>query len=79
LKVYFQAGINIVSLTRTAHVSTVTFGGLTNRTFQLEASSDLAATNWTTAGSISGNDYFLSLSETNASTPRFYRLRAALP
>ena len=78
LKVYFQAGINIVSVTRTNEVNTVTFGGLTNstyRTFYLEATSDLASTNWTSVGSISSGDYFLSLSETNASSSRFYRLR----
>jgi hypothetical protein len=75
LKVYFQAGFNIVSLARAGDVNTITFGGMFNRTFDLEANSDLSTTNWTSVGSVPGSDYFLSLSETNAISPRFYRLR----
>ncbi len=75
LHMYFQAGITIVSQTQTNDINTVTFGGLLNRTFHLEANHDLSNTNWTSVGSIAGDDYFLSLTETNASSPRFYRIR----
>lgn len=79
LKVYFQADFNIASVTRTDDVNTVTFGGLVSRTFHLESNSDLSNTNWTSVGSIPGDDYFLSLNETNASSTRFYRLRVTSP
>lgn len=79
LKVYFQAGFNLASITRTGNVTSAQFGGLTNRTFYLEASSDLTSTNWTAVDSIPGNDYFQTLNETNAASARFYRLRVATP
>ena len=79
LSVYYQAGFNIVSISRVGGVATATFGGPTNRIFHLEANSDLATTNWNSVSSIPGNDYFLSLSETNASSPRFYRLEVTTP
>ena len=50
LKVYFQAGFNVASIVRNGQVTTVVFGGLTNRTFFLETNSDLASTNWTSVG-----------------------------
>jgi hypothetical protein len=79
MKVYFQAGFNLASVVRTGNVSTATFGAITNKTFYLEANSDLSNTNWTSINFVAGNDYFLSLNETNASSPRFYRMRITTP
>ena len=79
LKVYFQAGINIVSLSRTGNVNTAIFCATTNKTFYLEANSDLSSTNWTSVNFIAGNVFFLSLSETNVTSPRFYRIRVTTP
>jgi hypothetical protein len=79
MKVYFQAGINLAPIARTGNVSKATFGATTNKTFYLEANGDLSNTNWTGIGSVAGNDYFLSLNETNATSPRFYRIRVTTP
>ena len=79
LKVYFQAGINLASFSRTGNFTTATFGGMANNTFHLEANSDLSTTNWTSVDSIAGSDYFLTLSETNTASQRFYRLRVTSP
>jgi hypothetical protein len=76
LKFYFQAGINIASLSRTGNVASVTFGAAGNRTFHLEYATNLAASAWTPIGSAIGNDSLQTLTEANATDPpRFYRIR----
>jgi hypothetical protein len=76
LEFYFQAGINIASLSRTGSVASVTFGAAGNQTSSLEYSTNLAASAWTPIGSASGNDSLQTLRDANATDPpRFYRIR----
>jgi hypothetical protein len=82
LSVWFQAGINVASLSRTGNVNTVTFGTLANRNFTLEYSTNLAVTNeWTSiSGPIPGDDHLQSLEDADAFVGhRFYRVLMSTP
>lgn len=79
LKVSFQAGINVASITRSANGSAIRFGSLLGRTFYLEANSSLSTTNWNEISSVSGDDHFLTLNDTNNSAAQFYRIRVSNP
>ncbi len=73
---YFQAGLTISSPTKTMNSFTATFGTKLGTTYFVEASTNLASTNWTTlAGPFTGNNSLQTLSDTNPTNPaRFYRL-----
>jgi hypothetical protein len=79
LKIYFQAGINIASLTETENGTGIRFGTLLNRTFFLESNHDLSTTNWNVIGSVSGVDHFQTLNDANHSAAKFYRVRVTDP
>lgn len=79
LKIYFQAGINVASLTNTENETAVRFGTLLDQTFFLESNNDLATTNWTVIGSVAGDDHFQTLIDTDHSAARFYRIRVTAP
>jgi hypothetical protein len=79
LKIYFQAGINVASLNKTENETAIRFGTLLDQTFVLESNSDLSTTNWNVIGSVSGDDHFQTLSDTNHSAAQFYRIRMTNP
>ncbi|MEO5804131.1 MAG: hypothetical protein ABIR24_11440 [Verrucomicrobiota bacterium] len=79
LKVYFQAGINISSITRIQNVVSVRFGSLLSQTFYLESNDNCTTTNWNSVGSVPGNDNFQTLTDTNGSLENFYRIRVTNP
>ena len=82
IEVSFQAGINIASLAKATNGNTVTFGSMAGQNFWLESSINLNdPLGWIPiAGPVSGNDYFLSLPDTNSiGQLRLYRLKAADP
>ena len=81
LKIYFQAGLNIASVSRTGTTNLVTFGTVLNQTFYVEASDSLTATNWIQiGGGFGGNDLLQSVIDPAATAPsRFYRLRVTTP
>jgi hypothetical protein len=82
LHIYFQAGVTITSLIKAADTATATFGATAGRTFVLEYSDALINSNgWTQTGdAIVGNDYFESLTDTNAAAlHRLYRIKDVTP
>jgi len=77
LKVYFQAGINMASITRTGSVAAVTFGGMANWDFALQCSTNLVASSWFDIGSVPGADALQLIIDANATSGlRLYRVRA---
>ncbi|HMJ88690.1 MAG TPA: hypothetical protein VK530_02680 [Candidatus Acidoferrum sp.] len=78
LPIYFQAGLNIASITRSSSVATITYGSYTNTSFAVESSTNLLATNqWTVIGPVkNGDDLFQSQRDTNSMEMRFYRVVA---
>jgi hypothetical protein len=75
LKVYFQAGVNMASVTRTGSVVAVTFGGMANLDFTLQCSTNLSATNWFDISSIPGADALQTISDLEATNVmRSYRV-----
>ena len=75
LKVFFQAGVNLASVTRTGNVATVTFGGMVNWDFILQCSANLNGTNWFDIGSTPGADALQTISDPEATNAmRSYRV-----
>jgi len=75
LKVHFQAGINIASVTRTGSVAAVTFGGMANLDFTLQCSTNLSATNWFDVDSTPGADALQTITDVEATNAmRAYRV-----
>ena len=68
----------IVSIVRTNTTTTVSFTTGSSGTYSLLATNNLAAahTNWPVVGSVAGNGLTNSISETNASSQRFYLISA---
>ena len=81
LQIHFQAGINITAITRSGTTNQITFGSVQGRTFVVEKTSDLSATNWLqTSNLLPGNDYLQTVSDTETgSSQTFYRLRVTTP
>jgi hypothetical protein len=80
LKFYFQAGINIASVSQTGGIASVTFGAAANQTYSLEYTADLGLNTWTPLGSVSGNDSLQTLTDPNATdVKRFYRIKTTTP
>jgi hypothetical protein len=80
LKFYFQAGINIASISQAGSATAVTFGAAANSTYYLEYSTNLSAGGWSSVGSTSGNDALQTLTDDTATdTKRFYRIRVTTP
>ena len=78
LKIYFQAGINVASVTHTGSVAAVTFGGMANWDFTLQYSTNLNGADWFDVGSISGADAFQTISDLDATNRmRTYRVRSS--
>jgi hypothetical protein len=77
LAVYFQAGINIASITRTGMVATVRYGSATNNIYTLEYKTNLTDNLWLPASEPSlGNELFQELQDRLAiDRHRFYRIR----
>ena len=80
---YFNAGMNISRLTRTAATVNATFGTRNGSRFYLEANSALdGSASWQTiAGPVTGNNRLQTLADPTATseTQRFYRLRITTP
>jgi hypothetical protein len=77
LKVFFQAGVTMASVTLTGSVANLTFGGMANWDFTLECSTNLGGNSWFDVGSISGADALQTISDPGATNPlRLYRVRA---
>lgn len=74
---YFQAGLTISSWEKTADSCSVTFGTTVGKSYFVESTPSLSATNWTTfAGPITGDNH-LQIATTNAPAPaQFFRIRA---
>jgi hypothetical protein len=79
VSVFFQAGVNVAPLSRNGVTNRITIGTVANQTFYLEASDDLATTNWTEIGTVAGTDRFESVEETVTGAGRFYRVRVTTP
>ena len=81
LKFYFQAGINIASITKSGNISSVEFGSMAGQIFNLEYSSSLTNLNWTAIGeAVAGNDSLQTLTDNDATdSQRFYRIKATTP
>jgi hypothetical protein len=80
LKMYFQAGINITSVTRNSGSADVTIGTAAKQTFYLESNNDLSSTNWLTIGSVAGNDSLQTITDFSATNAiGFYRVRVTTP
>jgi hypothetical protein len=76
LAVYFQAGINIASMSQTGGVATVRYGSITNAAFTLEYTTNVTDGIWLpAAGPQFGNELFQELQDTSATNGmRFYRI-----
>lgn len=80
LKIYFQAGINLKSVTPAPDGVHVIFGGKSGFDWQLEGTDRFTtSTNWISIGNpLTGNDTFLEALDPQApSTNRFYRVRSS--
>jgi hypothetical protein len=75
--VYFQAGITLKSPRKNGNSFTVDVGTQIGRAFTLEYTSELGTgAMWTAGQSISGDDHFLVLTDSDATGEhRFYRVR----
>ena len=78
LPVYFQAGINIVSVTRTGLVSTIRYGSLMNNLHLLEYMTNVSNAVWLPLDAPqSGTDHFLEVQDRAATnTHKFYRINS---
>lgn len=78
LAIYFQAGINIASVTRTGVVATLRYGSVTNNLYTLEYKTNLNDAVWFPAAEAqAGNDFFREVRDPEASNDhRFYRIRS---
>jgi hypothetical protein len=75
LKVFFQADINMASVTRTGNVATVIFGGMANWDFTLQCSTNLSPKNWFDVGSTPGADALQTITDSEATNAmRSYRV-----
>ena len=76
--IYFQAGVNIASITRSNSIATIAYGSYTNASFVVEGTTNVFATNaWTSIGPAKlGDDFFQSQRDTNSTPMKFYRVRA---
>jgi hypothetical protein len=76
--IYFQAGLSLVSITRTTNGVAVIFGTQSGKSYFLESRPASAPAVWQTlAGPAAGNSRLQSLSDTNtANSARFYRVRS---
>jgi hypothetical protein len=74
--VYFQAGINIVSIVTTGATTVVRYGSVTNKVYVLEYATNVADLSWRpAAGPQFGTDYFQELQDTEATNQhRLYRI-----
>jgi hypothetical protein len=74
---YFQAGLTISPWESDSNTFGVTFGTTAGKTYYVESSASLPATNWTTfAGPLAGDNH-LHTAVTNSSAPQlFFRLRS---
>lgn len=74
---YFQAGLAISSWEKNTDSFTVTFGTAAGRTYYVESTPDLTASNWMTfAGPLTGDNH-LQTALTNTTAPQlFFRLRS---
>jgi hypothetical protein len=80
LPVWFQAGINIASVTKTNSAAAIIYGAVGNRNLIVDYSTNLAQTNWTGLVTNLGNDAFQIVHDLNAAEgERYYRVRVTLP
>ena len=74
---YFQAGLTISSWTMNTDSFAVTFGTAAGKTYYVESTPSLAATNWTTlAGPFTGDNYLHTAATNSAAPSLFFRLRS---
>lgn len=82
LSIWFQAGVNILSVVRTGSVNTIHYASMAGRTFTLEAAERLSAhTQWNVVvEGMPGVDYFTNVVDANVTgSQRYYRLRIETP
>jgi hypothetical protein len=82
LFVYFQAGVNLLSVKTDEDQTRVRFSAPLGSPWQLETSSSLASQSiWEPVGlPVAGDDYFHDLEDAHMTqAQRFYRLRAVVP
>jgi hypothetical protein len=75
---YFQGGFCIDSIAKTNDTVTIRFGVFPFKSYDLEANTDLATTNWVKLDGFAGNSHshLQFLTDSNATAPaRFYRVR----
>lgn len=78
LPIWFQAGINIASVTR-SNDTRIVFGAVANRLSILEFTTNLALTNWTALRTNVGHDDFQAVTDSSNDGERFYRVRVTIP
>jgi hypothetical protein len=74
---YFQAGLTISSWTSNSGSFAVTFGTTAGKSYYVESTPSLTATNWTTfAGPFPGNNYLQRAATNSTANSLFFRLRS---
>ena len=80
LPVWFQAGVNVASVTTTNGTARIVHGSVANRLNIVEYSTNLVQTNWSALATNIGNDTFQAVNDPNAfEGQRYYRVRVTLP
>lgn len=76
LQFYFQAGVNISSVTTAEATSAVTFGAPNGKTCTLQYLDGIGQTNWVSGESVVGADAFQTINDVAATnSARFYRVK----
>ncbi len=75
LKFYFQAGVNIKSVTTSESGDTINFGAPAGKTCTVQSLSSLTSTNWTDVETVTGADAFQTIVDPAATTQKFYRVK----
>lgn len=80
LPVWFQAGVNVASVTTTNGSARIVHGSVANRLNIIEYSTSLVQTNWSALATNIGNNTFQAFTDPDGSErQRYYRVRVTLP